>query len=692
MAKDVIIDVDKFNSYGRGFLALEDTSNAPLGSLRIMRNARITDRGGLAPRQGTRLLGEHNATGSSIRGLYNFKLSAEQDEVLVKAYDDELEVYSRENAASGWFRLKNLLTTGKEFGFVHSLVNTENKDYLLMGNRFDPTMKWQGRVTLLNGALAGAETAVTVDSTLEADVYDSQTASGSSATTLTVPTSIWAASQWIGFYVRITSGVHANKVRLISATTATQITFATLGSDPGSCTFEIRRLAFPASGTIIYNDTAIAYSAIDNDTQFTVASAHAAPDNTPLTLSPENVLAAPRGNRFTNYLGRTIVGAVRSALSRDSGGTLQGFAAGASYFVSKISNPFDYGYSGTRLAGEGDLAATPYGGGDIVDVVAQEDTAYIFKRDYIESVKYSQDANDLAVREPLKSGVGSVGKTTKASDDIYFFTPDKQFTSIGRVVRKDIKPQTQNIGNKIKRYLDSVGVDDVGRGIEVGGKLYIPIKGSVDSAANDTVLVYNRNKDIFEGLWDVGAFGLAEFAEKYYYAESTGCDVYELFHTEYADVIDADNRFPISFEVATHFFNLTPSKMYTQAMRGVLFEGYIRGGTVITYNLWKDFTSTPFLTFNFAADSETGLLDGDSSSIFLGDEPLGLSGLEATYGDVDADGRRHFMFRVYFPFQYGNYFAAGIQSSGLDYDHETTRIGLILSENPMHNVNKIKAV
>lgn len=687
MQIDKIVDLSDFS---KGFYAADDTTKAPFGSFRTMRNAQVTDRGGVGPRPGTLLLGTKNTSASAIKGFYTYKRSFEENEILIKTYDDEVEAYSNTNTSAGWFRVKDGFTSSKEFGFVHSLFNTSNENYVVGSNRYEPYFRWSGAITQLNGALVGAETSLTVDSTLRADIYESKTATANSSTTLDVSTVTWAASQWNGFYVYITSGVYLGQVRLISATTSTQITFATLAGAPGNCTFEIRRLLFPATGTVIYNGTEIAYTAIPSATTITVVSAHSAPDNSVLTQAVENYPENPRGNRLTNYLGRIIVGNVRSALSRDSGGTLQGYASGGSYFVSKLNNPFNFTFTATRVAGEGDIQAVPYGGGDITDVIAQENTAYIFKRDYIEAVVYSQDVDDFAIREPLKPGTGSVGKTTQGTNDVYFITPAKEFTTIGRVKAQDLRPQTSDIGNKIKRWLQRTETANVGRGFARLGKVYVPLQATDQDSANNVLLVYNENSDSFEGIWDIGAFGLSEFAENYYYASSTDANVYKMFTDRFADV-EGSTAYGYTFEVKTHYFNLTASKAYQQSLHGVVIEGYIGGGTELTYNVWKDFNDTPSITVVFSSD-EDGYLDGEGSNIYLGDSPLGINNMYIDYTDVDADGRRHFSAKIYFPFLYGNYFSIGMQSSGIDQNHETTRVGLMISEDISTNTNKVKTI
>ena len=686
MSKTNQIYID-YEKYKLGLYALDDTTKAPFGSARIMTNMRITDRGGIAPRLGTELLGTINTGTTGVRGLYNFRKSFDQNEYLLKAYDDELEFYSRNHSSAGWTRLKNSFTADKEFGFVTSLVNTDNEDYVIFCNRYEPYQRWRGSVTLLNGALVGGETTVTVDSTLTDEIFESKTATSNSATTLTVSTATWAASQWINLYVYITSGAHSGKIRKITANTSTELTFDTLGSVPGNCTFEIRKLAFPVTGSIIYNGTVVAYTGIDTATTFTVASAHASSDNVAVALVPDEYSGNPRGNRLTNFLSRIVVGNVRSAVARDSGGALQGFSSGGSYFVSKITNPVDFSFAATRLAGEGDIVATPYGGGEITDVNVQEHTAYIFKKNYIESVEYSQDANDLANRTPIKAGVGCVGQTIRGTDDIYFVTEDKKFTSIGRVSSKDVLPQTDNIGFNVKRLLDGYGFE-TGRGIESNDMIYIPAKSSSTETNNDITIVYNRKNKSFDGIWDIHANFFERFNGQTYFGESNSPNVYKL-NTGHADVAGT-NRYAISSKYASHFMNLTGSHANSQALNSIYYEGYIKGNSTITFKVWKDFSTNALVQFDFSG-TETGLLDGQELPGFLGGSPIGLKP-KGSVSEADEEGRRHFFFIIYFPFQYGNHFSVGFESSGTDLDYELTRMGLGLAESVTVDTGRIKSI
>ncbi len=682
--REVYID---FENFALGLWSLQDTTKAPFGSARTMTNMQVTDRGGIAPRPGTVLLGTKNTTPSPTRGLYNFRKSFDQDQFLIKAYDDELEVYSLNHSAAGWWRLKNGFTADKEFGFVSSLVNNDSQDKCIFCNRYEPYQTWIGAVTLLDGALVGGETTIVVDSVLTEEVFYSGTATSNSATTIDVSTAPWAADQFVNMYVHILAGAESGKIRLITANTTSQITFDTLGGGPGNVAFEIRLNAFPATGTLIVGGNTLAYTAIPTATSFTTSAAVATADNAAVSLVPTEYKEAPRGNRLTNYLGRIVVGNVRSAIARGSGGARQGYASGGSYFVSKINTPTDFSYAATRVAGEGDIIGTPYGGGEITDVVAQEDTAYVLKPRYIESVKYSQDANDLAVREPLKAEVGAITPTIKGSDDVYFISNDNKLTSIGRTLAKDIKPQTTNMGFKIKRLLDSYTFD-FGRGIEYKDLVFIPAKSDSSSSYNDLLVVYSKTTDSFWGIWDIPANFLEQFNNKLYYGDSVLPNIYEMFNGT-SDVDGAD-RYAIGAQYATQFMNLTPSDGSLQAINGMYYEGYINGDTVITFKVWKDFENEPFLQFDFSG-TETEFQSGEALTAFLGGTPISLRP-HGALSVADTEGRRHFYFRIYFPFQYGYHFSLGLESSGTDFDYEVTRMGMLLKTTVTSDATKIKVI
>lgn len=685
MPQEKFFDLKDFR---QGLWVLNESASAPLGSARLMRNVIITDRGGIAPRPGSVLLGSKESGSTKCRGFAVYAKQNGSQEIPIRAHGTILEYFDA--AASAWATLKTGFTSGQEFDFREHLVNTENEDYVYFCNRYEPYQRWSGSITQLTSALVGGETAVPVASTLRpGDPNYTATATANSATTLDVAGTPWAASQWVNFYVHVTSGVHSGKVRKISASTSSQITFATLGSAPGNCTFDIVMLAFPDTGTIVYGGTTLAYTAVPTTTSFTVGSAHAAASGTSVTVVPTEYPANPRGNRLENYLARMAVGRVRSALSRDSGGALQGSTSAGSLYVSKLKNATDFTFAASRVAGEGDIISMPLGGGDITDVKAQEETLYTFKERYIESVSYSQDADDAAVRQPLKQGFGSKGRVVKGKDDIYFVTADNQITSVGRVQLADTTPQSVNIGLKIKRLIDTYDFSSV-NGIEYKDRLLFACKSSPESTDNDTVLVYNRRTQSFEGTWPMPAFGFAKYRGDLYVADSNSPNVRRLF-VGTSDVEGSD-ELTISATWASNFINLSSSEFEMNGVCGMAMEGYIRAGTTIYAKLYKDYNEqSPFLSFSFGGD-ETTFQDTSDIGAFLGSGPLGLSPL-GTIGALGQDGRRHFQFIVYFPWQYLNFISYGLSSSGLRQDWEVTNIGVSLYREPsFYTSRRIKSI
>lgn len=747
MSKTLTISQENFKL---GLRLLEDDTKSPFGSARKMLNTLISDRGGITTRPGTELLGTINTSTSPIKGVFNFKKSQGSVEFPIKAYATFLEYY---HSTAGWTKLKTGFTTEQEFGFTSSLVNTSNDDFCYFCNRIEEYQSWRGAVTLLNGALSGAETTVTVDSTLKDNVYFSGTATGNSATTITLSTAVWATDMWKNFVVHITS---TGKVRRITGNTGTVLTFDTLGSGPGNVAFEIRQLAFPlynigvvatngsttltgtgtnfiaafrtgdniyvdgetvrtilavASNTsltvtsafsttastlkyrkkrqIIYADTVIEYTDIDLSTTFTVASAHAGSDNIAVTIVPDVFVDAPRGNRLENLLGRVYVGNVRSAVSRDSAGALQGSDQAGSMFVSKILDPSTFTFSATRVAGEGDILNMPYGGGELTDIKGQESTLYAYKKGYIEAVSYSQDANDFAIRVPLKTGKGSVGKVVKGADDQYFMTIDKQYTSLGRVKTKDILPQTENIGLPIKRLLDAYDHTDF-NGIEFRNRIFTCHKTSDDENANNVILVRNKQTNSFEGIWALTAGYFFEYLNNLYYAESNGANVWKMLTDGKSDVQSSSIVYPVTCDWRSNFFNVLPIKNNTQGINSVFLEGYITANSSFQFDLYKDFSDESVFSFTFGG-TEDNLIVGDTLSRFMGSTSLALEPL-GTIDSPGLDGRRRFQFIVYFPYLYGETFSTGISSSGKNIDWEIIRISLGLKEDVSVKISNIKTI
>ena len=74
--RDFYVDI---NELSKGLYKELDTTKAPKGSASLMQNMRITDRGGIAPRLGTELLGNqvvyrmHEATAEKVKKHFEGK-------------------------------------------------------------------------------------------------------------------------------------------------------------------------------------------------------------------------------------------------------------------------------------------------------------------------------------------------------------------------------------------------------------------------------------------------------------------------------------------------------------------------------------------------------------------------------------------------------------------------------------------
>ena len=135
--KDLFLDLEKFKL---GYYALEDTTKAPFGSMRIMKNCQITDRGGIAPRPGTSILGTYASSDYTIKGFYNFRKS------FPKLFLTGLLTVAMTLIITSRFFIQNLnlygnllgnhlLPDGQEVTYMNDKITSTNKiNYLLDKN------------------------------------------------------------------------------------------------------------------------------------------------------------------------------------------------------------------------------------------------------------------------------------------------------------------------------------------------------------------------------------------------------------------------------------------------------------------------------------------------------------------------------------------------------------------------------
>lgn len=661
-----------------GLRVRKDSTNEPAGSFRILRNARITERGGIAKRQGISVIGDYDASGSSVNGLYTYE-KADGTKILVKQKGTVHQYLD-----TTWEEFETGLTAS-DTDYAPHIVNNDADDYLYITSRENGYRRWKGWFDRTTALLSGGETEIPVTSTLKADIYFSGTADSVTTTTVDLGASTpWATDQWNGFYVRITSGAQSGKVSKISDTDSNTITFASITGLSGTPTFEIRLLDVPDTGTILVGGTSVAYTGVTNDDSLTVASAPAATSGSPVVLVTDTYPAAPKGAALAVWLVKMIVANIKSAITKDGVGNTVATAVSRAVYVSKDGDATDFSFNVPRAASEGDILEFAYGGGKVLDVVEQEDKFYAGTPNYIEAIDYTQaiDATgsptDLAQREPLKPGIGITGRFVKGKDDVYLCTPSGEITSIGRLANADSKPQSLDIGFPIRRLLEN-RVNDEFDGIEWFNRIHFCQKVDSNSEFNDRVLVYNRGTKSFEGDWVLPANKFCVWNGKPAFGTSNGANVMQMYTGE-SDVWNGVS-YAITSSAKSNWMNITTSKMEDQSITGFHVSGYIRGNSAATYYLYTDYSDTPVVTINFSG-TETDYIYSTNISGALGELPLGQEPM-ASIDEADAEGFRRFRFTVWFPDIYANAFSWGWQSSGKDEYIETNQIGVSVSSDPL---------
>jgi hypothetical protein len=665
-------------SMKHGLRVGDEETLEPAGSFRELRNAMITNRGGIAKRPGISVIGDYDSSGNAVKGLFRWK-QMDGTELLIKARGT-----THQYLDTTWEDLESGLTAART-DYTPHFVNVEgNADLLYFTDKENGYRNWYGWVDRTTAALTGGETEIPVTSVLKPDVFYSGTASSVSTTTIDVSGTPWAANNWNEFVVKITSGSQDGKISIISATTNNQITFTAITGLSGTPTFEIRRLSLPATGSVLLNGTSINYTGISSYNSLTVASAHATPEGSPVVVKPTVYPAAPKGDSIDVWLTKIIVSNIKSAMAKDSLGNDVATAASRSIYVSNSEDGTDFSFSAPRSADEGDIIGFAYGGGAVLDVIAQEDAFYGGTPEYIEKITYTQDIDatgsptDLVQREPLKPGIGLTGRFIRGKDDIYFFTPAGELTSIGRVTNVDIKPQSLDIGYAIRRLLAD-RVNDEADGIEYRNRLLLTHKFNSDSTHNDRVLVYNRETKSFEGDWLLPASCFTIWNDKPAFGQSNGANAFQMYDGE-VDIWD-NIEYPITTRAKSNWINITPSSMEDQAVLGVHVEGYIRGNSEFDWFLYADFSDTPVLSVNFSG-SETDFIYSSNISASLGTAPLGSEPL-GSVDEADAEGYRRFRFTVWFPDIYCNALSWGFEAGGANQYVELNKVAFTVFADPM---------
>lgn len=149
--------------YTPGFIDKPDVTQLKPGALiRGSQNVVINDGDRVANRKGFEQFGDVSVAtdaGTSIHSM--IRRSGVQ--TLLRAYSTFLEYHH--TGTEAWENLNDGYTTGLTFGIADHVVNTDASDFVYFCNGEENYSRWNGAITQLNGALAGAEATINVDST-----------------------------------------------------------------------------------------------------------------------------------------------------------------------------------------------------------------------------------------------------------------------------------------------------------------------------------------------------------------------------------------------------------------------------------------------------------------------------------------------------------------------------------------------
>jgi len=614
--------------FSPGFKAKRDATQLSAGALiTSSQNVRITDGDRVGTRPGTALFGAASTATTPITSMHVFR-KRDGTEIPMRSYGTVVEY--RHPGTGAYENLITGLTSGQIFGYADHNINTQLIELVYFCNAVDPMQIWSGAYTQLNGALAGGESTITVDTVLQDTVYYTGTAASGSTTTAVISPGTWGTDLWNNFYVYVTSGADTGKISKITATTSTTITYDALGTGVGTGnTFEIRKVAYDASANmkLRIGTSTVTYTGFGSATTFTGCSGTpVAADNAAVTQLPEQSFIAPRGNILEVLNTRMLVSGVKKNPQ--------------SVYYSKLLDAADFTFSATRTAGQGGVIDTPEGGGAVKGLSTQEDTVYILKKDIVKTLTFTQDGNDLPVITTLLQapnvGPNYVLAPFKIDNQVFYTTAEGAVKSASRVPNVT-SVQALQISDSIVTYMRTLDVSTAA-GIFYRQRAFISVKSSTSAASNDVVLVYNYQKNAWEAPiigWNASCWMI--YGDALYFGSSINPEVYKFDE----DVYD-DNGNPYESVARFAFSNYGDASLPKQ-FESVFMEGYITENTTITitvlYN-YKGSQETRSTTLR-GTDSQYIVASTDTTGLGLtglGEEPMGST------ADVPDDLQK---FRIY---------------------------------------------
>ncbi len=394
---------------------------------------------------------------------------------------------------------------------------------------------------------------------------------------------------------------------------------------------------FPASGTVEVCGNALSYTS-KTATSFQIAAATSTcASGRGVAQVPETFPAGPKGNILITLNTRIFIAGVASSTQ--------------ALFYSKIADGSDFSIasSTTHLASDAGIINMPEGGGGIVGMAVDEQVLYVFKRNIIKSVTFTQDADDLPIVKPVKpydnksQTVGAVSKKSifSGGNGIFFITPNNEIMNLSRVEQVDY-PQVTPISDIISNTTDGMSFAS-STGVYWHNQAYFSAKANSDSSNNDTILIWDsQNKLWHSPVIGIAAneFSIAKFGndEDLYFAEATQPNVHKINSTGIDDLYGITSNWRSKEETFG-----APELL--KSIDNFYVEGYIDDNTEITVSLLFDEDGfSQIYTGTFTGNESNDKYRYTSSDFNLfGFNPFGY---ERFGNNDDASGKKKF--RIYF--------------------------------------------
>lgn len=386
---------------------------------------------------------------------------------------------------------------------------------------------------------------------------------------------------------------------------------------------------FPASGTIIYCGTQLAYSSL-TATTFVVASAHECADNRGVALIVNEDAANPKGNIYLAANNRLFISGVASTTQ--------------AVFFSQygVANTFASTLVTASTAASPGIFNLGEGGGGVTGMALEEGSIYIFKKSIIYKATLSDSLYTLQPLKPFDGKSQTTGLATRGSvftggNGVFFTTADKQIMNLSRIDSVDY-PQITPISDPIKPTVASLSFTS-STGITWQDEAYFAQRSGVDITANDSVFVYNQAREAWESPivgWPVSVFTIYDdgTGEALYFGDATQAQVYKV--TQGA----LDNTLGVTANWRSKQFDFGKPHLLKE-VENFYVEGYITDNTTLSVSLLCDEDgNTQIYTTNFVGTESEFVINGDPFNLF-GFHPFGFE----RFGSGDQEALKKF--RVY---------------------------------------------